>query len=170
MTALAGYAICLNEIVSCLLYFDYEYAILEKQDDILFVGKGRIKSTGDFTQWDKGRLFGTDGEVKWVRKTKGFHVIAISDQGKIPEGFQRKEIELIEEKKLLLWGEHIIQTDKSMSLPEQWYELRIPRFIEYPFKPIRQGGRIRLAINEYCFKDKSTIHRYVGLEEVVDEN
>lgn len=151
-----------SDLSSLLSVIEYEFAILEKPDDIQFVSKDKVSALGNLLDWDNGRLFGRDGELRWVTRKSTFHVVIISDNRTLPQGFIGEEIKPGSERMIYLWGENVV---KNRKVSDEWYELRVPRMISYPFTPTKLGSRLKLVIKEYTLADRSTIHRYCGLKE-----
>ena len=108
------------------------------------------------SEWDRGRVFGSDSEIRWERDDREFHVVWIRDDENVPHEWQSKEqIEADGERKILLWGERIEGKD-------QWYEKQVPRILKYPVND--RGSRIYALLKEYRLKDNSTVYRFKGVK------
>jgi len=156
----------------------FKYAILEKVDEIKFENFGK---TIDYTNWDKGRLFGDKAEIKWNRiyrsddgnsNSDEFHIVVISDEELLPEGFCEFEcdnLHIEKKRKVFLWGEK----DRSTC---SWFEARIPHLLHYPGLDFSKNkDRVKIILHEYQFEEKplelknkinSTIYRFVRLIQV----
>ncbi|MEC4685199.1 MAG: CRISPR-associated protein Csx19 [Nitrospirota bacterium] len=152
-----------SEVSKLASDIDYKFAILEKPDDIRFIKKSEINSIGNLFDWDRGRLFGENVELRWLKRRNGFHVVIISENGGVAEKLNPEEINPVREREIYLWGENI---EKSGNTTDDWYEQRIPRILNYPVNATKIRGRLKLIVKEYSLSsDKGTVHRYVGLKE-----
>lgn len=175
----------------------FQYAILEKVDQIVI---GRLESNhivykthgvsddktipvDELEEWDKGRLFGVETELKWIKRKNQYHAVIITEESAIPEGFTEYSSEAkpltddnenpLPPRYIYLWGEK--QLKGSIKLDE-WYEPRIPQILKYPIENWNTNKmRIAIKIQEYELNEKnpmdtedefiSIIHRYVDLKE-----
>ncbi len=152
-----------SEVSKLASDIDYNFAILEKPDDIRFIKKSDSNSAGNLFDWDRGRLFGENVELRWLKRKNGFYVVIISENGRVPVKLNIEEINPVREREIYLWGENI---EKSGNTTDDWYEQRIPRILNYPVNATKIRGRLKLIVKEYSLaSDKSTVHRYVGLKE-----
>lgn len=111
----------------------------------------------DVSDWDRGRAFDGNSEVRWERDGREFHVVWIRDDREVPSEWQTKQrIEFVREKRALLWGKRI--EDKV-----QWYEKQVPKILVYPVS--EEGERVYALLNEYCLEDRSIVYRFKGVKE-----
>jgi hypothetical protein len=108
------------------------------------------KLKGNVSEWDKGRVFDNNSEVRWEKDKIGFHLGWIKDGGNIPDGWNEEMLKSIDSHEILLWGTQI-------SGKKEWYEKQIPRIFEYPIRDI--GNMAYVVINEYIHKDGSKFYR-----------
>ena len=120
--------------------------------------------TSEFSEWDKGRVFDFDSEIRWEKEGDSYHVLLISDNENIADEWKKESLEFKDEvrkeRKILLWGERIINTNK-------WYEKQIPKIFEYP--AIGNGNRAYLLINEYQLPNDSDDSLIFRFKEVITE-
>lgn len=149
----------LNKLINNIFNFD-AVAILEKcycaedEKPDFFDIKKNLK--GDFSDWDKGRIFNDDSEIRWERKQEHFHVVFVSDKKLIPENWDKKEITKEESSsEVLLWG-------KRINNKNEWYEKQIPKILTYPSQD--NGERVYIKIQKYTIEDdNSNIYRFKGV-------
>ena len=154
----------LTELLSSLPEKSKEFKLLENVVNITFE---KYSSEANLDIWEKGRVFGETGEVKWRKIDEEYHAVYL---GKSPlEGILEKqnfndELEEPEEpeereRSYFLWGA------KTKDKSDEWMELRIPRLLNYPVKG--EKDRVKLKVVEYINKSGKILHyRYKGLEEV----
>jgi len=151
----------------------FNYAILEKVDKIKFEECGE---TADYANWDKGKLFGEKVELKWHKTNNEFHIVVISDENSLPEGFcefKCSNLHIEKDRGIFLWGEK----DRSIC---SWFEPRIPHLLKYPgLNFAEKKKRVKIVLHEYQFEETppelkekitSTIYRFVRLIQDVKEN
>lgn len=107
---------------------NHPVAILEK----LFCMNGEKKEHFDYlneetivSEWDIGRVFDINSEIRWEKDGEKFHVIWIINNGNLTSEWKCKELRFKINRKIPLWGEKI----KNQ---ERWYEKQIPKIFEYP--------------------------------------
>jgi len=103
------------------------------------------------SNWDKGRVFDDKSEIRWERERNDFHIVLIRDEGNIPDDWDKESLYPKCIREILLWGEKIEGNN-------QWYEKQVPRIIKYPANG--SGKRVFAVLNEYRFKDGSTVYRF----------
>lgn len=139
---------------------DKGYAILDRPETSLFIP---ISKDTDWTDWENGRVFNEEMDLRWQKKDERFHVVMILDA---PKAYFRQRYSLnLSEKYLeqkarwLLWGQ---QETKG-----KWIERRIPKIFTYPFAT-RNDSRIALSVKEYVNigNQRVEFYRFTGLEEV----
>ncbi len=152
----AKYSVTDKELKSLIgSYFSEAIAILEryfckageKPDFFNFLSELK----GNFSDWDKGRVFEQNSEIRWERESGAFHVVWIRDADGIPDGWEKEQIAPKPERKIWLWGK---RDDKG-----QWYEKQIPRMFQYPAHGT--GERAFMVVQEYTINsDDSTVYRF----------
>jgi len=162
----------------------FEYAILERLDNIQFKHFGVITN---YTNWEKGRLFGTKTELKWQKRNGKVHMVVTTEED-LPSGFTlfsdklepiKKDKGEIAYRRIYLWGEQ--EKDTSELPTGKWFEERIPQLLEYPIQTTK--SRVRITVQEYELAEEheiirngkvekaefiSTLYRFVDLEEAED--
>jgi hypothetical protein len=148
-------------------------------DEIRFEEFGK---TTDYTNWDKGRLFGKEAELKWHRRDGFFHLVVITDSDSLPQGFtgfKCSNLHTVKDdsgtekpREIFLWGEKDRKTGS-------WFEPRIPRLLHYPGVDFSiKKKRVKVVLREYTFEETpaeleeqitSNIYRFVRLIQAVDE-
>ena len=163
-----------------LLENGFKYAILEKVDIIKF---SLYEIINDYPDWDNGRIFGINTELKWKKRNGKYHIV-VTTEDDLPIGFSlfsdtlepiRDEKGNIKYRRIFLWGEQ--EKDNSGQPTGRWFEERIPQLLKYPI--ITDKSRVQLKVQEYEFteelkasvngqaeKTKSIIYRFIDLEEV----
>lgn len=150
----------------------FRYIILERPDKIIFEKFGQIQ---DYENWEHGRLFGDNDELKWDTINGKKHAV-ITSETNLPDTFEEfRDFTLISKhdtmRELFLWGEK--QYDKIGNPQLEWYEPKIPQILKYPAEGNLAKNRVILKIQEYTIEETikdekivTTIHRYIGLEEI----
>ena len=131
----------------------FTYVILEKVDEIVFK---KFDDNLNLDEWDKGKLFGDESELKWLKRKGKFHAVVITD-GALPDGFNfYKELQPFNSepfRHIYLWGEK----DKTV---KGWYEPRIPKILEYPVADFKSvPSRIKIKIKEYTLSEEYEVYR-----------
>lgn len=67
------------------------------------------KLNGNASEWDKGRLFDDESELKWERKNNCFNLVLLKDNENIPDGWSKEKAKENRNKsrEILLWGNKI---------------------------------------------------------------
>ena len=154
------YKVCedeLNELVE-KADFDSSIAILEKwfclKDDKPACFNFLCNLKGMVSDWDTGRVFDLNSEIRWERNGDSFHVIWIIHNGNITDDWKKEPLVFKEKRKVLLWGERIVNKN-------EWYEKQIPQILKYPVKG--DGERVYLEIMQYTMPDGSPVYRFEEL-------
>ncbi len=137
---------------------NHPIAILEK----LFCMNGEEKECFDHlnektivSEWDIGRIFDKNSEIRWEKDGERFHVIWIINNGNLTNDWEREDLTFKVNRKILLWGERIKNQEK-------WYEKQIPKIFKYPVN----GGknRVYIEVEEYnILSDRSTVYKFKEL-------
>jgi hypothetical protein len=151
----------LKEVVNS---FEFDYGILEsiprsyigESEELKKELRGEIKPNN----FDNGRLFSTDLEIRWRKKGENnFYALIISEGNESLEGYERKNITMRKNHlSFYLWGEKEKAGDK-------WYELRIPKGWKYPV----ESKYAKIKVIEYEVKGKQEegkFYRFYGFEGV----
>lgn len=146
----------------------FEYLIVEKVDEIKFE---RFGKTTNYMDWDKGRLFGKQAELKWEKNHRGeFHIVIISD-GSLPAGFSKFECDGLEKeskRKIFLWGKRDLNTSG-------WFDAQIPQVLDYPVSSSKSEEQLKIILYEYKFEEEfpeldgkviSRIYRFADIIQV----
>lgn len=145
----------------------FQYMMVEKVDDIVF---GFFSETESLENWDKGRLFGEQTELKWLKRNGKFDLVVINDDDDLPGGFSEysaPKLERVASRSIFLWGEK----DDTITA---YFDARIPQILEYPVKSFRHAkSQLKIKVQQYRLTEinsfgeeiDSFIHRYTGLEE-----
>jgi len=113
--------------------------------------------------WTKGRIFGSDAELRWRRVGNLLHVVFLTDGDEVPECFTcpvpnpLENLECDDSDKRYLWG--------SQRNPDgTWEEERIARTLRYP---VKNSGKVpKLVICKYHDRGIVKFRRY---KEVISE-
>ena len=134
-------------------------AILEK----LFCLEGEEPAFFDYlsnldkivSDWDKGRIFDQNSEIRWERTGDDFHVLWITHNENITGDWEKESLTFKSKKrKILLWG-------KRIDNENEWYEKQIPKILKYPAKG--NGQRAYLEVLEYTMSNNSSVYRFKEL-------
>lgn len=108
------------------------------------------KLIGKASEWDKGRVFDNNSEIRWEKEKDMFHLVWIMDEGCMSEGWSKELITLCDSREILLWGQKV--GDNA------WHEKQVPRIFEYP--PKGSGNMVYAVLNEYRLGDDSALYRF----------
>jgi hypothetical protein len=124
----------------------------------------RFDPQESYDQWEAGRAFGRDFEIRWQKEKENIKVMILgniplsvpdlSDSIDLDEAFYRKE------GAYYLWG---IRLEDGSG----WDETRIPHLIKYPVDG-QSGRRLQLQTVEYIRKETGNLefYRFSGFKEV----
>lgn len=128
-------------------------AILEGVEDICFVGVGRapdhfhFDAAFDLGQWERGRAFGEEMELRWRRRGSRYALLLISENAvslpphltegidPFPEPIPLEQLPDDPPLHIILWGswqDPEAEPDLPISQRPFWYEAQVPRFLAYP--------------------------------------
>ncbi|MBT9164587.1 MAG: hypothetical protein DDT22_00424 [candidate division WS2 bacterium] len=141
-------------------FFKPKYGILQSVSQI-YIGeveelKKELKGEIEPSNFESGRLFLTDSEIRWRKKgEERFYVLIISDKDLAFNGYERNDLEMVENYlSFYLWGE------KS---EDMWCELRIPKGWRYPVK--NQYTKIKVIGYELKEKpEEGKLYRFYDFE------
>ncbi len=157
------YAALALEAITKEMLEPFQYAILEKPDDVVFEELDGICELIAEYRYPRGVAFGEDGEMRWLRRSSGkIHAVWVRDTGPRPDEADREmTLRLADEQapgSLILWGER--------EADGHYYEGRIPAGQTYPKAP-GDGRRLAVTIRDYESEDGSRrLFRLTGLEPV----
>jgi len=118
----------------------YAYAMVESPAEIRFLDLADPPQLAAAYQFPSGCAFGEQAELRWLRRSSGWHLVSISDDDQPLAGAQHNELLTPDGKDvILLWG----KKDGS-----EFLEGRIPGPLPYP--PRAAAGLLedkRLAIH-----------------------
>jgi hypothetical protein len=151
----------LREVINS---FEFKYGVLESIPRI-YIGeteelKKELRGEIEPDNFNTGRLFSSDSEIRWRKKGKNeFYALIISDGDESLEGYEREDITMLKNQlSFYLWGEKEKAGDK-------WYELRIPKGWKYPV----ESQYAKIKIIEYEVKgspEAGKFCRFCGFEGV----
>jgi len=133
--------------------------------------------TTNFEEWARGRIFSTDGELRWEQQDGLFWVVYCGKNLDLPSFTQETLTDLqsenlrVDERSYFLWGKRVEAQDlATLGLPAQtvaFVELQIPRILRYPVSSAAK--RVKMKVKEYFAADGSLAYaRFIGLEEVYE--
>jgi hypothetical protein len=146
--------------------FEFKYGVLESIPQI-YIGeteelKKELSGEIEPDNFNNGRLFSADSELRWRKKGKNeFYALIICDGDEFRdiEGYERKEITMLNNQlSFYLWGEKEKAGDK-------WSELRIPEGRKYPV----ESQYAKIKVKEYEVEGKQEegkFYRFCGFEGV----
>lgn len=146
--------------------FEFKYGVLESIPRI-YIGeteelRNELRGEIEPDNFNNGRLFSADSEIRWRKKGKNeFYVLIISDGDEFTdiEDYERKEITMLNNQhSFYLWGEKEKAGDK-------WSELRIPEGRKYPV----ESRYAKIEVKEYEVGGKpeeGKFYRFYGFEGV----
>ena len=142
---------------------NFEYAILQSIPQI-HIGrfeelKRELGEGMNARNFDSGRLFSEDLEIRWRKKGKDeFYTLVISDNEQMLTGYdERKELEITNRHSFYLWGE---------KAGDVWYELRIPKGWRYPVED--QYAKIKVIEYEVRgIPKEGEFYRFSGFEGAI---
>lgn len=112
----------LNDQLTSLQFGDPKYYLLQRPDDITDWTEGtpKIATIENFTH---GRLFGSQGEIRWQKDTNGFSLLWLSE-GELPNGFTQIGDWTTTKPQNI----HLLGGGKT----KPWRDTRIPSELNYP--------------------------------------
>lgn len=113
----------LNDLLTRLQFGDHKYFLLQKPNEITDWTEGTPDSA-KIEKFTHGRLFGSQGELRWRKNTVGFALIWLSE-GELPNGFTQQIGEWTTTKPQDI---HLLGGGET----EPWRDTRIPRKLKYP--------------------------------------
>lgn len=172
----------LSATVSALTWPEASYMYLERvlyrlliapaPDQTLCLAHFDAKTSFDFNEWERGRLFCTDFELRWEKQDGAFQTVYVGQAIKLPAFEQADELKWQESrsKSYYLWGKRVSNKDlqtigaQREADSELFVALRIPRILRYPVSP--KANYAKLLIREYLDSgEKVVYYRFEGLEE-----
>jgi len=137
----------------------------------------RFDSHTNLSDWQRGRIFCADCELRWEKLGDKFQAVYIGQPVTLPN-FKSGNIDLTQtncqEESYYLWGRRVAENDlekigvktkpPGMGL---FIEMRVAQRLQYPIQD-NKTQRVKLKVCHYCHKETGQIiyHRYYGLEEV----
>ena len=112
----------LNEQLTKLQFGEPSYHLLHRPDKITNWREG-IPDTAKITKYTHGRMFGSQGELRWQKTKSGYALLWLSEES-LPEDFEEQgkwETTSPQDIHLLGGGE-----------TKSWRDTRIPRKLKYP--------------------------------------
>jgi len=141
----------------------------ERQNGIKLVNYNEEINVGE---WTRGRVFNTDGEIRWERNDDGYKVVYAGTAEEAAEKMNKYEQELVTGKPqpYYLWGDLLEKRDRQeLGLENKgafYLESMIPRIFQYPLA----AGNKRLVIKVVSYEDVDTAmpqyFRFHSIEEV----
>lgn len=137
-------------------------AIVESPVETEILGLSVVAARERALAFPSGTAFGPSDELRWRRRSSGLHLVLLSDRGQTLEDETPASLQLIDDDRVVLWGEPVGGT----TAPQLWYEQRIPREISYPVAThAPDRSRVALRIRRYRVTETGDwLWRYAGLE------
>ena len=172
-------------IISALAWHDLSYMYLERIPEA-WVSESerydglrleRLDQRTPFNEWERGRLFCQDFELRWEKMDGAFQVVYVGAPPDDLPGFTpTDELDLSHAdtriRSYYLWGRRV--SDEQLTAvgaskqpaAEVFIELRIPRHLHYPVSAAAQ--QVKVQVCEYIDPTSGTTvyYRFQGLEEL----
>lgn len=126
----------------------------------------------DFNLWERGRIFNTAFELRWLRSEGAFQAVYCGPLIDLP-GFQAAEKDLTTlpstSSTYFLWGKRVegekLVVIGQASDADVFVEVQSPRLLHYPVSA--QARRVKLQVREYRdARGELVYHRFQRLEEI----
>lgn len=166
----------------------FEQVILEGVVDLNFVSVGRppdefhFDDAFELTQWQRGRAFGAEMELRWRARGEDFLSLIICETPlSLPAGAESgigtlgdaRFLDRVETVQVRLWGEWQDpeeETDLLGTNRHWWYEERVPKFLAYPL--IAPEIHPAILVARYRVRDemrqgdteRDFVYRFIRLE------
>ena len=124
-----------------------------------------------FDNWERGRIFHNNFELRWERQEDAFAVVYIGEPKRLPR-IDNKLLSEFQDESYYLWGEKMTaDTLKRINQRETvnlFLELQIPRLLSYPVSNGNEKFRVKLSARHYLNPETSALefYRFRQLEEV----
>ena len=170
----------LSATVSTLTWPEVSYMYLERVPNSWLIAPhpdetlrlAHFDATTSFNEWERGRLFCADFELRWQKQDGAFQTVYVGQDIELP-AFERAD-ELKWQKTRpnchYLWGSRVSNQKlktigaKREAGSEVFVALRIPRILRYPVSA--KAKHVKLVIREYIDSSERVIyHRFEGLKE-----
>lgn len=135
---------------------------------------GRYDASENFEDWEQGRIFHDNFELRWEKQDSAFVVVYIGEPKDLPMLDNNRELSDFElhDHDYYLWGEKV--TADALELIGQsetenlFLELQIPRFLHYPVTNRNNKSRVKLSVRHYQNAKTGNLefYRFRHLEEV----
>ena len=134
----------------------------------------KYNASENFDDWERGRIFHKNFELRWEKQEEGFVVVYIGEPKALPLMTNPKLLSdfEVQDESYYLWGERVSADDlKTINQPETanvFLELQIPRLLHYPVSNRNGKSRVKLSARHYLNLKTGTLefYRFLGLEEV----
>jgi hypothetical protein len=179
----------LTATVSALTWPEASYMYLERvlyhlliapdPDKTLRLAHFDAKTSFNFNEWERGRLFCADFELRWEKQAcpdegrdGAFQTVYVGQAIDLPAFERADELKWQESrsKSYYLWGKRVSNRDLATigaqreADSELFVALRIPRILRYPVSP--KAKYAKLLIREYLDSgEKVVYYRFEGLKE-----
>jgi hypothetical protein len=127
----------------------------------------QYKSDTPFDDWQRGRVFNAEQELKWEQRQQQFHVVYCGQQP--PQGLMPVSLDAASQQTqaYYLWGARVREADRELlgldTATPAFVELQIPRILHYPVAP--QQDRVRVQVCEFYAADGQLCYaRWYGLQ------
>jgi len=128
-------------------------------------------ATTPFENWQRGRVFDQEQELKWDSLDGQFHLVYCGPS--VPAGFTKQHIECTAEPTTyayVAWGTRVEPAARvALGIQTQgaaFIELQIPRILVYPVSA--QAFRMKIEIREWYGPDGRLCYsRWAGIREIV---
>lgn len=135
---------------------------------------GRRRQELDYENWQEGRIFCREYELRWRRLPSGYRLVYTGSRGSELSGLQPADLspELCEvrDREYELWGVRLDNLERlGIEKPpglSAFFEVRIPRPLFYPVPGDWYAAA--LLVREYYSRETGYLahHRYLGLRQV----
>ena len=135
----------------------------------------RLDPAADFAQYERGRVFCAERELRWERVDGSFRAVMVGDAHPFAPFAPAPELDLstaqTETRRYFLWGLRIEDSDLAVvgvqraGRGEPYLEMRVPRVLRYPVPGAKR--RTRLIVCEYIDPQTGGViySRLTGVEE-----
>ena len=127
----------------------------------------------NFEDWEQGRIFHYDFELRWEKQDSAFWVVYIGEQKVLPM-LDKKPLSdcEIHDDSYYLWGEKAtadtLELISQLETTNLFLELQIPRLLHYPVSSKNNKSRVKLSVRHYLNSETGVLefYHFRHLEEV----
>ena len=133
----------------------------------------KYDASENFEDWEHGRIFHNDFELRWEKQGEAFVVVYIGEPKVLPMSDTKLLSDFeTQDDDYYLWGQKMTADDlKRIEQPETanlFLELQIPRLLRYPVSNRNEKFRVKLSARHYLNPETRALefYRFRHLEEV----